>query len=1772
MARAEGATARPVAPMPDAAEREARILGRRLSLTGAVAGGGAQQTPDSPPPRRREPLRQVETGAVGRRALAGGAVRGLDRQERALAEEALGYDMAAVRIHYGGGAQEIARQNGAAALTIGTHILLGAAALQASALTRAGIIAHELIHVVQQAAPRAQPQPQPLPMRHARPAVRGPPQAAPDGSLTAPRPVAPWLCPLIRAPPQVQCLSLDEASQFAGSLSSTAARYGTAALEGAMAEAEGFAADAREAPERALRRTVDLFAPGLWVFLSGGAMEMLTGSLCEAVDAVLARALDGLAGIDLMTSIEATFQNMAASVTAMQARITLAAREAVGTVFEPLIHALDQFGDPILSFIESATGSLSRACTGAWDRLAVPALNLMERAGGAVWRGFTTTITWLWELIAPLREAADWAWQGLCRLFRIAWNSTSDIRQSLAGFAERAWTALQASIAPIRTPLMLLGGILLMITPGGQVLILSQIIPPVYDKISWLVQNWRSIGIVVEAREILHKEILPAIIGAAGLLGRAVQGAVAWLGGMAGQMATAMLRLVGLCGGIRCLVATNRMILRIEAQVLRFQAWAQSGFAGLGPAIVAAAGVLRAVFAPILDFLTRLMIVAASPGALPVVITATIWLLLPERLKPPVIRFVLRLLIALVQGMSGLMIALAPLNMLLREAILGFLRYLTGEGVSDEMRLGAANRIASLAAGAGAAFAGGFVLGLLQGMIEGILDPLMLIFMLIELVVKGLVCINRVIAGMVARVAPEASARIGAAVNGQLDRMTRPLMHPEAAGAAPAAQGAAVAGDTAPPAARAPPGAAALQPALAAPIPEGELSATGPDDAAILARMPQAALTGVPAVGDFAAGADTAALQVAARGEISQQGASVGGLAAFLGEAWAAMMQGAARVGGMVSGWLLQFLLLPDYEMGNKIGWLTGMILLELLIAWLTAGGYVLVKEGAGIGARLLSWLLRYLDMGGAILGVLGKGLAKLRGPFRAAMGSKLMQRMTFLRGMIARVEASGEWLFRFGDQLGEAAALARRGHAGDAATNAARRGSGMADGAAHLGDDAAGGATRLADDLADPAAVRALRGGEPPVPAARAVPDAAPAPHPSAPHPSARGEAALEDLGGGTRRTLDEPGHPTVPDEALRASEYPRVLAMARQIAEANDLINAPVPVVLGELMLLKTRHRWIDYFTARPKGPPGVYEIGMVASPLTPVDPHYSVFEMPDSAPPRRAADPTAWRQPPEGARLVSEGPHHMVYELPDGTQRIRFEASEARTLQEALPGRNQTSDSLARVSADGRPYVDEGRHRAIGAAKGDVIPPGQGGVDGHPGILDYEYSPGVAPGAGRDVRDLAIDYDVPDMDSRTLRDFTEAGDATFRDPNYTRLSEADRGLGSTGRGQEIAGEITASPASHPPAAVQTDPAGVMRADPTGHPPRANEIAKTTQLPQAISAAHFIVATGDRLNLPMPVILGQLMALKAHYRWIDTFEVRPIGPGRYHFFLIASRFDIGTADLNDLTGPLPRGAAVHADEAGTRVTLPGRQPEVITRSAPGPASGSKPGAAAEPLVPLTPAPVTPAPVTPAPVTPASGRDYQRDDILAELDEVSGGTSGLSREGRAQAPIPGRKSWTEFHTDQVLRVDRNRGYGAANEGFLNRFLDTGQGAAPRFDRRAEQLRIRPILGFDGAGQPIVAEYWVIADNVVFDNASGGLHILDGKTTLGAPFTGNQQLGYPLIRANGGVVASRNKSGAFAWGTVLPPMPVTRAVPDLRLADEAAALPAGGIGFQFFPL
>lgn len=1884
-------TAQASRPPPDAAEREARILGRRLSLIGepaadaprpaaaphrapAPTGGpeaaGAKATPAALP-RRRPRLRETRAPHPGLTRA-----RRLSRAERRAGEEALGLDLDAVRIHTGPVAHALAEQAGAFAFTHGNHIVLGGRAERASPAARSRILAHELIHVVQQAAP-----PLPAPPRHQWPEARGPP-----------------LRPRIRAPPQMQCLSLEDLGGYADAAVNTVVDYGSDAVDGVVE----FAEDVGDATLDAVRATVDFLAPGLWDFLSGGALEDMADLLCQGVDLVLGTVFDGISDIDIMTTLEQTFEGLAKGVNDAKSSVTTAVRSAVGTLFKPFVKALEKWGGPLISWIQKLTGAVSGVFNSAWDNVAVPALDLLEAAGGAVWETFTGFITWLWDLIAPLRNTAEWAWGRVTAFFDIAWNSTSDIRETLADFASEAFDSFLELIEPIKTPLMVAGGILLLISPLGPIIVATQVIPPLYEKITWLVENWDKTEIVVEARKYLHDTILPGIMGLIDGVKSALVGAAVWLAEVLGRLATGMVRVVSAFSGNRCMKAVNRIIDHIDDQVTRFQDWANSGFKGLNEALGAALDALKALFQPIQEFLVRLLVVVGNPFMLPIAITGVIWLLLPDELKPPVINFVLGLILAAVEAMPTFLPGLFPLAALMKAGVIGFLKHLQGDGggegaVDDDQRVAATNKIANLATGGGVQFIAGFVVGILTGLIEGIIDPFKLLFMLFELVIKGIVVVSRIYSRLVELVSPWAAAQVQSAVRqvvgppppGQTEAPAD-QPQPEAAAAPQTAeigetaeygadlqQAANAGGPPAPEPAAAADYAAEQQvgreirhirPAYAqsrqpggtsvgagrtvvseitsagpatqgpaandnapsggtASTPEAEQTygaaaqggvagaqaggAGGGEDVAleseltdeqIIAYMSPAVLQGgaTPAVEEDLT---AESLEQDMRGEVDASGSSVAGLAGLLGDAWDALMGGAARIGGMAAGWLMEFLALPDYDLGNKLGWLTGMILLELLIAYFTAGGYMVIKEGAGIGARLLAYFLRFLDMGGAILGVMGKGLARLRGPIMGGLdvASGFLSRFRFLDGIMGRIRGAADWLFTFGDEIGRAADEAWHGVDDVAGRGVMGLADDTAQGVARGADEVPGLSARAADEVpAAPirSADEGLPGGaraadEAPAAPARAadeVPAAAPARQAEAPVGTARqadeaadagadraARDAMDEAGGrpprggldeaadGSRRTADDVP-PTIRDEALRATEFPQAILAARQIAEFNDAADQPIPIVMGALMALKTRYRWIDYFIARPLSGRGVYRIAMVASPETPVDRRYTIYETPGTPPARAAAaDRNAWRAPPQNGRVVAEGDSYVVYELPDGTQRIRFDAREARTLTEARQGRNQTREAGAGLSPDDRPYVHEGRHRSIGAAKGDIIAEGNGGVPGHPEILDFPFNPNPAPSSGRNVRDLTIDYDVPEMDPHTLRDFDEARELGFTDPQARRMSPADREIASPRRGREIGEDIAQNPDNAPPTSVTLDADGGLRADPGGHPAPSNLGAKPGQLGAAIAAAHSIVGLNDEMNTPAPAILVQLMGLKAHYRWINTFEAQPIGPGRFRFFMIASRTRVGDAYLVDLPGPIPTGSSVHVGPEGSThrpPTPPGNEPPVIRRRT-GPGRPDEPG------------PPPPREST-AEIEPRR-RGFTDEEIAADFDEVTLGNGRMRPIGRSQnSRIPDFPRRGERDTTRSMRGEASNAFGTANEQFFTRYLDEGIGeGAERFDNIATQVNIRPIIDYQD-GNPVYADYYVIADNVARDRATGGLQILDAKTTRRAPLSRNQRTGYPLIAANGGRIESHGLPRGLGHMTELGPTPVSRAIPTTDLRDLPPGTrpqyeflpvePSGGVG------
>lgn len=103
----------------------------------------------------------------------------------------------------------------------------------------------------------------------------------------------------------------------------------------------------------------------------------------------------------------------------------------------------------------------------------------------------------------------------------------------------------------------------------------------------------------------------------------------------------------------------------------------------------------------------------------------------------------------------------------------------------------------------------------------------------------------------------------------------------------------------------------------------------------------------------------------------------------------------------------------------------------------------------------------------------------------------------------------------------------------------------------------------------------------------------------------------------------------------------------------------------------------------------------------------------------------------KPPRGATILQTDPNgqRVIFEDAAGVRKIQFDVNAAenvapKPLPPRGPGKRPTLGTKAFVGPDGKVYVTEGMHRLEAAQGGTAIPPGQGGVPGLPGWLEYNY----------------------------------------------------------------------------------------------------------------------------------------------------------------------------------------------------------------------------------------------------------------------------------------------------------------------------------------------------------------------------------------------------------------------------------------------------------------
>lgn len=166
----------------------------------------------------------------------------------------------------------------------------------------------------------------------------------------------------------------------------------------------------------------------------------------------------------------------------------------------------------------------------------------------------------------------------------------------------------------------------------------------------------------------------------------------------------------------------------------------------------------------------------------------------------------------------------------------------------------------------------------------------------------------------------------------------------------------------------------------------------------------------------------------------SGEGGGMGKVLSLLKGAWGAITGAAAGVGGAVADALMSFLMLPDYELGKKLGWVTGTVIFEVALAVLTGGASAALKAAQGPIARIVKLIVKMHEYMGKVFEEILHFLPGIQRAMEKAFSAiaespALKPILAALKGLFKDIEsASARALGRLsGEASTEAASVAAR-------------------------------------------------------------------------------------------------------------------------------------------------------------------------------------------------------------------------------------------------------------------------------------------------------------------------------------------------------------------------------------------------------------------------------------------------------------------------------------------------------------------------------------------------------------------------------------------------------------------------------------------------------------------------------------------------------------------------------------------------------------------------
>ncbi|KAA3637489.1 MAG: DUF4157 domain-containing protein [Bacteroidetes bacterium] len=686
------------------------------------------------------------------------------------------------------------------------------------------------------------------------------------------------------------------------------------------------ASDALDTGAEFLMSTIEKYTPGLAKLIRIGPMgvinELLNSGIQNWINDKLCRFnLDG---------VISGFTGELGETFSMLKGISKSTAESCGAFAKSLLNIKQWIGritnNPLVNGIQNGIQSIKKGVNKVLKFIATPVFDGLVSVGGSVFRIIKKYALKVAGWGKIIKDHAAPIWNKVKEKLGIISDGTDGVWELIKGKANLVWKKIQEKFGPIIQTLKSYAKSIAAISPIGPLLGIIKYGPQILESIQWLWANRDNPEIIKSAHKEMGHTILPKLLGG---LKNAKSGFIKGIKTLKGnllQIAKVLADTMSRFSEHPIFSPIRTCIEVVSNNFNRLINWVSNDATSLTKTINTWYQKWKRYIDPIIEVVTSLTLATAQPYLIPVLLTGWAWKLLPDCYKLPIIDFILDIVIGFLKKAPTLSF-FGGLWAIVKEGIIGglekFRSLKTPKGQEDSQnpKVLLSNKFASILSGSNLGFMVGYAKGFIQGVWEGITDPF-----------KIAVDLFRGLANLPA----------------WLDRMRskepsgKTTQKRAKSNSTPSAKASVSEGN-------------APEPINVA----EEMGALGKDISSDVTAVKE---NFYPAV------------QEAMNGE--GDSITLDSILEMLGAMKEKAKNAMKTAGSKLANSFIEYMMKGDatMDLGKKIGWLSGTIIFEVVLAILTAG----VANAASWGAKALKYILKVVDWMGEAMGVAFKYLGKL--------------------------------------------------------------------------------------------------------------------------------------------------------------------------------------------------------------------------------------------------------------------------------------------------------------------------------------------------------------------------------------------------------------------------------------------------------------------------------------------------------------------------------------------------------------------------------------------------------------------------------------------------------------------------------------------------------------------------------------------------------------------------------------------------------------------------